>query len=168
MEYISNVIFADMEDAKGWEDSAEANNSKSPSFSVGFCYRKNSASTADPPKQDIGCPLGDFGITLFTHSPPRCRHENVDCISLWQSMPILEDKVIECATPPPDPRFLVGFFPQTILLYPSILTCGFMVGESLSSKVTQQVELEAEEICMLCHHRPFKQEQKYINYIIIN
>ena len=26
-------------------------------------------STADPPKQDIGCPLGDFGITFFTCSP---------------------------------------------------------------------------------------------------
>lgn len=53
--------------SKGWEDSADANNRKRPSFTMGFCYQKNSVSTADPPKQDIGCPLRDFGI-IFFHS----------------------------------------------------------------------------------------------------
>lgn len=54
--------------SKGWEDSADAKNRKRPSFTAGFCYPKNSAGTADPPKQDIGCLLGDFGIIFLLHS----------------------------------------------------------------------------------------------------
>lgn len=54
--------------SKGWEDSADAKNRKCPSFTAGFCYPKNSAGTADPPKQDIGCLLGDFGIIFLLHS----------------------------------------------------------------------------------------------------
>lgn len=87
--------------SKGWEDSADANIRKCPSFTVGFCYQKNSVSAADPPKQDIGCPQRDFGIIFFTRSPPNWGHENVDCISLWESMPVLEDKVGECAAVAP-------------------------------------------------------------------
>lgn len=53
--------------SKGWEDSADANNRKCPSFTAGLCYPKNSVSPADPPKQDIECPLRDCGI-IFFHS----------------------------------------------------------------------------------------------------
>lgn len=83
---------------------------------MGFCYQRNFVSTAVPPKQDIECPVWDFGIIFFTRSPSDWGHGNVDCISLWQSMPILEDKVAEYTALP--------FFRQTILLYSSILACG--------------------------------------------
>lgn len=38
--------------------------------SLGFCYQKNPVSPAEPPKQDIGRPPGDFGIIFFTRRPP--------------------------------------------------------------------------------------------------
>lgn len=83
--------------SKGWEDCVDAKNRKRPSFTAGLCYQKNSVSAADPPKQDVGCPPRDFGITLFTRSPPHRGHENADCISLAEPAPAREDKVGERA-----------------------------------------------------------------------
>ena len=48
----------------------------------------------------LGVHWGILGLFFFTRSPPHSGHENVGCISLWQSMPTLEDRVGECPASP--------------------------------------------------------------------
>lgn len=67
-----------MEDAKVGKDLTDANNSKCPSLTLGFCYQRNLMSTTVPPKRDIGSPVGDFGITFFS---PTLLH--ADGMKIW-------------------------------------------------------------------------------------
>lgn len=120
--------------SKGWEDSADANNRKCPPFTMGFCYQKNSVSTADPPKQDIGCPLRDFGITFF--------HSLSSSLRAWKCGLYFAVRIRANFGGQGRLMYSLPPFSQTVLLYPSILTCGGWKFESLGGGSATQEEVQ--------------------------
>lgn len=93
--------------SKGWDDSsADTKNSKSLSFTPGFCYQKNSEYRRPSKTRHWASTEGFWDYFFYLlNSSSLFGHENSDCISLWQSVPIWKDKLNECTAPPP---FFIG------------------------------------------------------------
>lgn len=110
----------------------------------------------------LGVHWGILGLFFFTGSPPHWGHENVDCISQWQSMPNLEDKVGECAAFP-------LFHRPPYLLYPSILTRGLTRVKVWASlrPVIKRLQLDSyraalAHYCFLMHYFLFSNSELFI------